>query len=64
MKRIFIGLSLATLFLSSCGSAETKETTVIEEEIVVVDSVAVEMNKASEEIEKDTEELDALLNEI
>lgn len=64
MKRTLFGLSLAMLFLSSCGSAETKETTIIEEETVVIDSVAVEMNKASEEIEKDTEELDALLNEI
>jgi uncharacterized protein YcfL len=64
MKQTLITLSFAALLLSSCGSKETKEVEVIEEETVMVDSAAVEMHKTTLEIEKSTEELDALLNEI
>lgn len=64
MKQTLIGLSFAALLLSSCGSSEVKEVEVMEEETVLVDSVAVEMHQATQEIEETSAEVDQILNEL
>ena len=62
MKKYLLCVSFSAALLMACGEAKPVEEAT--EEVPTVDSVAVEMNKATEDIEKSSKELDELLNEI
>lgn len=67
MKKNLFYLAFAALFMAGCETrTEKTETTVIEQETLVTDSVIVstELNSAVAEIEAASENVDSLLNEI
>ncbi len=59
-----ICFSFAALFLVACGGEKAPAVEETVEEVVTVDSAAVEMHNATEEIENSVAELDELLENL
>ncbi|HAN17339.1 MAG: hypothetical protein A2X13_00650 [Bacteroidetes bacterium GWC2_33_15] len=66
MKKIFLLLSVVSLFIAGCGpsASEKKEIEQLNTEAAKLDSISEQIDQRKQEIEKSAEELENLVNEL
>lgn len=64
MRIIIVSALIALLCISCSGSSNKEEKAIIEKEIIVNDSIALEMEKATTDLQESMNKVDSLINEL
>lgn len=64
MKIYIILITFAALMFAGCSSPSAKEDESLKQEVLLNDSIAVEVEKVSEDIQESISKLDSLINEL
>lgn len=64
MKIKLLTVFAVLLFAACSGSSNKEEKAIIEKEIIVNDSIALEMEKATTDLQESMNKVDSLINEL